>query len=158
MARERHFAENDMQPVRVRLIGTRSKDGRQYNPPTSNELAALIVGNNCETEGSTRDVIVEERRRGLQRISENHPSFMALQYPLLFPYGEDGYRIDILHRDAETTQRKKKKTVTMREYYAYRICERLNEALTLILCGRLKQQYIVDALTCVQEVRLDFVR
>ncbi|XP_021851435.2 uncharacterized protein [Spinacia oleracea] len=95
MARER-FSNVEMQPVRVRLIGTRSKDGRQYNLPSTNELAALIVGNG-ENEGGQRDVIIEEKGYGLRRMSENHPSFMALQYPLLFPYGEDGYRIDIPH-------------------------------------------------------------
>ncbi|XP_048503649.1 uncharacterized protein LOC104906819 [Beta vulgaris subsp. vulgaris] len=156
MAKER-FSGTDMQPVQVRLIATRSKDGRQYNLPSSNELAALIVGNN-DNERGPRDVIVEEKSHRLQRISENHPSFMALQYPLLFPYGEDGYRIDIPHNDSHVTTRKKKTTVTMREYYAFRFMERLNEARTLILCGRLRQQLIVDAFTCLQQVRLDFIR
>ncbi|KAL4609927.1 hypothetical protein ACB092_08G015800 [Castanea dentata] len=33
---------------------------------------------------------------GLHRINELPPSYMALQYPLLFPYGEDGFRLGIL--------------------------------------------------------------
>uniref|UniRef100_A0A803LHZ9 ATP-dependent DNA helicase n=1 Tax=Chenopodium quinoa TaxID=63459 RepID=A0A803LHZ9_CHEQI len=103
MARER-LSNVEMHLVSVRLIGTHSKDGRQYNLLSRNELATLIVGNG-ESEGGQQDVIVEEKRRGLRRISENHPSFMALQYPLLFPYGEDGFRIDIPHRDAESTTR-----------------------------------------------------
>ncbi|CAH1428732.1 unnamed protein product [Lactuca virosa] len=35
----------------------------------------------------------------LQRINELHLAYLALQYPLLFPYGDDGYRVDIPHRD-----------------------------------------------------------
>ena len=44
-----------------------------------------------------RDIIVEEKGFGLKRINELHPSFMAMQYPILFPFAEDGYRIGIKH-------------------------------------------------------------
>jgi hypothetical protein len=33
-----------------------------------------------------------------QRISEIHPKFMYLQYPLLYPYGEDGYAVEIPYK------------------------------------------------------------
>lgn len=40
-----------------------------------------------------RDIIIEEKTTGrLQRISEIHPSYLALQYPLIFCFGEDGLR------------------------------------------------------------------
>jgi len=39
---------------------------------------------------SKRDIIVETQHGQLQRIHELHSSCLALQYPLLFPYGEDG--------------------------------------------------------------------
>nr|GEU39883.1 uncharacterized mitochondrial protein AtMg00810-like [Tanacetum cinerariifolium] len=38
----------------------------------------------------SRDIVVDNKDEGPERISELHPSYMALQYPLLFPYGEDG--------------------------------------------------------------------
>ncbi|KAI9103581.1 hypothetical protein K1719_023204 [Acacia pycnantha] len=44
-----------------------------------------------------RDIIVEELSGAPQRIHELHPSYLPLQYPLLFPRGEDGYRDDIDH-------------------------------------------------------------
>ncbi|KAI9121592.1 hypothetical protein K1719_008625 [Acacia pycnantha] len=44
-----------------------------------------------------RDVIVEELSGAPQRIHELHPSYLPLQYPLLFPRGEDGYGDDIDH-------------------------------------------------------------
>ena len=43
MARDR-FKESGLENVKLRLIGIRSTDGRQYNLPTTSELAALIVG------------------------------------------------------------------------------------------------------------------
>ncbi|KAL0319968.1 UNVERIFIED_CONTAM: hypothetical protein Sradi_5258300 [Sesamum radiatum] len=71
MARDR-FRESDYVPVRLRFIGTRKKDGRQYNLPTTFEVAALIVGDGQQSRG-TRDIVIEERGRGLQRITELHP-------------------------------------------------------------------------------------
>ena len=37
-----------------------------------------------------RDIIVEHRSKLLKHINEHHPSYLGLQYPLLFPHGEDG--------------------------------------------------------------------
>ncbi|XP_074266147.1 uncharacterized protein LOC141588614 [Silene latifolia] len=160
MARER-MENEDLEHVQLRLRAARSKDDKQFNLPTVNEFAALIVGNG-ETEKRARDIVIHERARGLQRISELHPKFMAMQYPLMFPYGEDGYRLGIEHADAATTSRKKRKTVTMREYYSYRFQERWKNGKLIdgicVLCGRLRQQFMCDAFTCVEETRLDYVR
>jgi len=38
------FKDQDLHPIRLRLIGIREKDGRLYSLPTTTELAALIVG------------------------------------------------------------------------------------------------------------------
>ncbi|KVH98723.1 hypothetical protein Ccrd_023051 [Cynara cardunculus var. scolymus] len=70
-------------------------DVRQYNLPSANEVACLIVGDLSENNFE-RDVIVEHRTTGLQRITDLHPSFMSMTYPLIHPYGEDGFRQNIL--------------------------------------------------------------
>ena len=46
----------------------------------------------------------------------------------------------------------------MREYYAFRFQQHANEGQTLILGGRLFQQFIVDAYTCTEEARLRYIR
>ena len=156
MARDR-FTESEMRNVKIRLIGTRNPNGRQYNLPTSSEVAAVIVGD-FNVESSNRDIIVENKSSGLQRISELHPSFMSLQYPLLFPYGEDGFMKNISYRSNGEGKVRKRGAVTMREYYAFRLQQRANEGQTLILGGRLFQQFIVDAYTCIEEARLRYIR
>lgn len=61
---------------------------RRFNAPTLNEVAIVVVGENLET----RDIVVRRRDgNNLQRISETHRSYDALQYPLIFSRGEDGY-------------------------------------------------------------------
>jgi hypothetical protein len=83
---------------------------------------------------------------------------MSLQYPLLFPYEEDGFKTDIIYRNTGGRKFKNRKSVTMREYYAYRLQQRPNEGHTLILGGRLFQQFIADAYTCIEEARLHWVK
>ncbi|GKC92713.1 putative PIF1 DNA helicase/replication protein A1-like protein, partial [Tanacetum coccineum] len=72
------------------------RDGRQYNLPTTFEVAALIVGYFDSTEDK-RDIILHCQDGDFKRISELHPSYLALHYLLFFPYGEDNYRSDIFH-------------------------------------------------------------
>ncbi|CAH1415138.1 unnamed protein product [Lactuca virosa] len=125
MAKDR-LHESSTQSVKIRLIGNRTKDGRQYNLPTVFEVAALIPGDGSPIQ--CRDVLIEDRGDGtVRRISELHPSFMALQYPLLFPYGEDGFHLSIPLSSNSTSY--KGKNVTLREYYCFRLHFRLNKEL-----------------------------
>ena len=55
MAREN---ESNMHDVRIRLIGSRNSDSRQYNLPDTFEVAVIIVGD-LNTENCERDIIVE---------------------------------------------------------------------------------------------------
>nr|GEV56532.1 putative UDP-N-acetylglucosamine--peptide N-acetylglucosaminyltransferase SEC [Tanacetum cinerariifolium] len=80
--------ENNSWSVNLRLVEKRDTDGREYNLPTVNEVAVIIIGDLDDT-GRTRDIIVEETSGKPQSISEFHPSYLPLQYPLLFPYAED---------------------------------------------------------------------
>ncbi|XP_054091748.1 uncharacterized protein LOC128923513 [Zeugodacus cucurbitae] len=65
---------------------------RTFNAPTVDEVAILIVGEQLEK----RDIVLTRRDTGqLQQISETHRSYDALQYPLMFWQGEDGYYFNI---------------------------------------------------------------
>ena len=52
-------------------------------------------------------------------------------------------------------QESENSTVMMREYYAFRIQQRLSEGNTLISGGRLFQQFIVDAYCCIEGIRFE---
>ncbi|XP_057246767.1 uncharacterized protein LOC125491881 [Beta vulgaris subsp. vulgaris] len=129
-----------------------------YNLPTTSEVAALIVGDIDSAD--KRDIIIKTKGGKLQQISELHPSYLAMQYPLLFPYGEDGFRTDIMHRDKTPTDGStgKRFKLIMREFFAYRIQDRALEAATILLSRRLLQQFLVDAYTMIEAERLSFLR
>ncbi|KAH9691884.1 ATP-dependent DNA helicase [Citrus sinensis] len=140
----------------LRLLNSRTRDGRRYNIPTVSEVAGLIVGDFSEANFQ-RDVIIEHRTKGLRRITDLHPSFMPMTYPLIYPYGEDGYRPDISLRDITDNPFKRQK-LTMRQYYCFRLQQRLNEGHTLLQAGRLFQQYIVDCYMAIEEERFRWIR
>uniref|UniRef100_A0A0R0LIE8 ATP-dependent DNA helicase n=1 Tax=Glycine max TaxID=3847 RepID=A0A0R0LIE8_SOYBN len=155
MARDR-LTDSQVDNVKLRMIAAREKDGRTYNLPNVSEVAALIVGD--FDPDSRRNIIVETQNGELQRIHELHSSYLGLQYPLLFPYGEDGYRPDILHRCTPSSRKRKRNRLTMREWFAYRLQSRSNEAQTLLHSRKLFQQFIVEAYTMVESERLSYIR
>lgn len=55
------------------------------------DVAIVIVGEQFER----RDIVLHLRNDRLTRVSETHRSYDALQYPILFWQGEDGYDLDI---------------------------------------------------------------
>ncbi|KAL5186637.1 hypothetical protein HKD37_05G012461 [Glycine soja] len=112
MTRDR-LAGDQANNIKLQLIAAQGKDGRVYNMPNVPEIDALIIGD--FHPGSKRDIIVETQNGELQRIHELHPSYLPLQYPLLFPYGEDRYRTDILHRCTSSSKKRKRNRYTMVE-------------------------------------------
>ncbi|XP_063907805.1 uncharacterized protein LOC135125948 [Zophobas morio] len=67
------------------------KHTRRFNSPTIDEVAVIIVGENLQS----RDIVLHRRNSDLKRVSETHRSYDALQYPLIFWQGEDGYHFNI---------------------------------------------------------------
>jgi len=155
VARDR-YREQQFHDLKLRLIAERTKDGRIYNMPTVSEVAALIVGD--VDSASPRDIIMENKSGKLQRINELHTSYLGFQYPLLFPYGEDGYRHDVTHRDVTTSNSKKRNRLTIREWFCFRIQTRELEAQTILRSRRLFQQFVVDGYTMIESERLSFIK
>lgn len=82
---------------------------------------------------------------------------MAMQYPLLFPFGESGFHEKIPYID-QNAKAIKRSFVTMREYYAYQIQARLSEGTTIIRSGRLLHQFAVNVYTIIEQYRLRWIR
>ncbi|QQP57640.1 ATP-dependent DNA helicase, partial [Caligus rogercresseyi] len=124
---------------------------RCYNRPKNNEVAVLIAGHDETT--TNRDIVLEKQNAQLQRINKLHPWYDALQYPLLFPCAEDGYRINIQQVEPNS-RRPTAKTVSAMAFYAYRLMVRANSFNRLLRGRMLLHQYIVD----MHAKRLNFIR
>jgi len=142
----------------LRLLRNRSKDARMHNIPEVDEVAALIVGDTDSIEYG-RDIIVRKESGHLERLHETHTSFIPLQYPLIFPYGEDGFSENIKISEKEEANPDRTRTrVAMREYVAFRIQERSVEFGNIVYSKRLFQQYSVDTYTMIESQRLSYIR
>jgi hypothetical protein len=87
---------------------------RRLNAPTIDEVDIVVVGENLEN----RDIVLHRRNNQLQRVFKTHPSYDALQYPILFWQGEDGYHFSI-NMINPVTGSETNKNVSSMNYYSY---------------------------------------
>jgi len=137
--------------------------------PTTDEVATLMVGDGSEVV-DRRDVVLAQQAGPFQRISELHVGYMALHYPLLFPYSEDGWHpnilVNVVVADANLDEDHARKSelqrkhcnVTMAKFYGYRLQHRDTNGIVLLQGDRLRQQYIVDAYAAIEQNRLKYLR
>nr|GEU44152.1 putative PIF1 DNA helicase/replication protein A1-like protein [Tanacetum cinerariifolium] len=103
MAGERLVTITEENQYKLRLIGTRIRDGRQYNLPITFEVATLIVGD-IDLTTNNRDIILYMQEGGLKRISiptasdefplpDNFPTASEEEFPLLRQYTRRAKRI-----------------------------------------------------------------
>ena len=142
----REIFEQESTPTNVKIVINETKrpsgeHSRRYNRPLSDEIAVLMpndVTNN-------RDIVLHYRDGGLKHISELHRNYDPLQYPLLFPYGTDGWHANLKLQNG--------RKLTALVYYRYHVMIRQN--VSVLLRGkRLFQQYLVDAYCKIETKRL----
>ncbi|XP_048606214.1 uncharacterized protein LOC111203798 [Brassica napus] len=153
--RAHDYYEGSGQEFNIRLLSDKG-NGKEYDLPSTSEVAGLIVGDMSSTIG-VRDIVVQFQSDTLQQKRDDHPLYMSLQYPLLFPYGEYGFHPEIpLHLETGTSRTRQ--FLTIRQYYAAQIQTRLNQGMTLVKGGCLLHQYVVDVFTAIEEDRLRWAR
>nr|GEY51079.1 DNA helicase [Tanacetum cinerariifolium] len=64
-------------------------DAQEYDFPTLETLGGIVFHNGQDTE-TDYDVIIQSEGGPPQRINKLHPSYMSLQFPLLFIFGQPG--------------------------------------------------------------------
>ncbi|KAL0882000.1 hypothetical protein ABMA27_001749 [Loxostege sticticalis] len=126
----------------------------RYNAPSTNEVAVLLVDQECDK----RDVVLRSRENRLQRISETHRAYDALQYPLMFCHGEDGYNFAIHNVDPHTGAPNHNKKTSALQFYSYMIQLRQNEHIYLHRFKGLFSQFLVDMYAKIETERLVFIR
>jgi hypothetical protein len=153
-----YIQSNQNASVSLRLFRGRVQDPRTYNVPDVDEIAALIVGDIGDGEDG-RDIVVHARDGYMQRLHETHAKYIPLQYPLLFPFGEDQYQEKIeLNSLTSSSSEKKRVRVSMREFVAFRIQERIFEDSVVLRSKRLFQQFVVDLYSMIESQRLSWIR
>lgn len=140
--------------LHFRILADPSADLKRYNPPSVNELAVILPGEDTHAM-NPRDIILHQREGTLQFIHDHHRAYIPLHYVLLFPFGTSGWTYGLpLTPDADSAQHK---YITQTQYYSYRLHIRDGEFPILQYGGRLYQQYICDVWISTDQNRLRWV-
>jgi hypothetical protein len=129
-----------------------------------------------------QDIILRHHDGPLYRISNLHPAYVPLQYPLLFPHSENGWYPEIRLRETEEQQNSRLRNcqqrrqrrqdcglqvdesneastrrLTLSRYVAYRIHYCPHEFNTLLHGGSLFTRYVVNMFASVDQQRLCWI-
>jgi len=126
---------------------------RRFNVPTFNEVAIVVVGD----ASAPREIVLHKRDHTLKRVAETHRSYDALQYPLIFWQGEDGYWIGISQTDPATGLAVQGKKVSAQDFYAYRFMVRQGVQNHILKCRMLFHQFSVDMQSKIEGERLKYI-
>lgn len=126
---------------------------RSYNAPTVNEVAAIVTGN----EYGSRDIVLHTRKETLSRVPDTHKYYDALQYPLIFSKGQEGYNFEIWQCDPITGQPLFNKKVSCMEFYAYHMMLRPDSFNVLLRFKHLFHQFLEDVYVKVESERLRYI-
>ena len=126
---------------------------RRFNAPTEDEVAIVMI----ESECSRRDIVIQRRDQQLRRIDEMHPSYDALQYPLIFWTGNDTYHYTLKQVNPQTGLPTTKKLTAM-SYYSYQLMIRDDHQNFVLKCGPLLSQFVVDMYAKIESERLLYLR
>ncbi|PWA70294.1 helitron helicase-like domain-containing protein [Artemisia annua] len=96
-----------------------------YDLSSSHTLGAIVF----EPDGNSQtdyDIIIEYKDRQPQRINKLHSSYMSLQYPLIFVYGQPGFNTKMTLDGVNASTKRTKLSMNM--FYKYQLHERMAES------------------------------
>ncbi|PWA86514.1 Retrotransposon-like protein [Artemisia annua] len=108
--------EADIPNFQIRLFGVAGSN--QYELPTADTIGAIVYEGGPESV-TDYDVVIERHSREPESVNKLHPTYMALQFPLLFVFGEEGYHLNLTLRNTEFPDLQQQKKMTIKQYYAY---------------------------------------
>ena len=133
----------------IKAKGSVAAKKRKQNP---NVEDVIVVAPGEQTE--SRDVVLyrsqaeHPSKNDTVHIDENHYMYDPTAYPLVLPFGDDGYSIDHIYE---------KRKLTALEFYRYHIQVR-DGFNTLLKSKRLYQEWLCDMWSKIEGSRLKFIK
>lgn len=143
---------------------------------------AVIIEDNGDPDNLDidRDIVIRSRQGPLQRISQNNPDYLPLQYVVLFPYGTRGWHPNLMTNEVSGKGGKLKnvgkhnhhfpqrltinsmlqarpRKISPMMYFAYRLHTRAGET-SVHAAKNLFQQLIVDFYIIMEWCRLQYLK
>ncbi|XP_071691472.1 uncharacterized protein [Rutidosis leptorrhynchoides] len=154
MARDKCNAA-EIPTFKIRLFSVTGS--KQHSLPTSNAIGAIVF-DTVPPALSYYYVVIHPRSEYPRRVNKLHPSYMSLQFPLMFFFGESGFYPDLKLVDAPGSTGGRVRKMTMNMFYFYQLHDRFNSYSLMLRLGRLFQQYIVTVYCSIELDRMDYIR
>ncbi|XP_053206263.1 uncharacterized protein LOC128390552 [Panonychus citri] len=156
--REEEMARLLGSPIKVYGIEffTDSNDNRgRGNLPNISEIAAVFETDEG-TPPNSRNLRVYPVGEAPRIISHLSPHLDPMAYPIIWPYGQQGWSPFLIHNNSRRTSTRTK--LTLREFACYRFSDRENHFNAANHCGKLTQQLYVDIYVRYEGLRLFWIR
>ena len=128
---------------------------RRYNRAEGFREVAVLM----DEEPVHQDIVLRRRAKAegppLQTVNETHRAFEALHFVLLLPWGADGWQPSL--RQRVSNARGEVRSLTLLQYYAYRLQERPGVDDSLLRARRLLQEFVCMAFSRVETQRLQYM-
>ncbi|KAK6998606.1 ATP-dependent DNA helicase PIF7, partial [Biomphalaria glabrata] len=108
---------------------------------------------NTQEDSCKGALVIPKRSLDMKTVPRFHRSYDALQYPLIFWQGEDGYHFKWKKINSKT---KKSTKMSSREFYAYHIMKRTSNHILKL--GQLFNHFIVDMFTKIENERISYFK
>jgi Helitron helicase-like domain at N-terminus len=149
--------ETSLQEYRLQLNFRQGSDHRRYNLPTATNELALIIPGDEDSLANSQDIIIRPRGGPLKHITECHPAYITLHFPLLLPTGQLSWTPNIAYTsDTASSSRH----VSLCDYHKFRLHSRPPriESPHFFQAGQLFQELLVHAWASAENSRLAWVR
>ena len=127
----------------------------------SNELGAIIDTTHSKDGEYKCDIVIKKKGSGLSSIKSSHRMREPLMYPLLFPYGTQGFGRNVYFSQKESKTKSGDiyhKRITALQYLRQRLYRKDNGRDVHLRHGRLTQEWILSSYLQVEKQNLDFLR
>ena len=145
------FLENPEKNLRM-VIKAKGSIGAKKKKKSPSVQDVVVIAPGEQTE--PRDVVLyrsqadHPKNNDTIRINENHFMYDPTAYPVILPFGDDGYSIDHTYN---------KKKLTAMDFYRFHMQVR-NGFNTLLKSRRLYQEWLCDMWSKIEGSRLKFIK
>ncbi|PLW46932.1 hypothetical protein PCASD_08098 [Puccinia coronata f. sp. avenae] len=120
-----------------------------YNKPSVDEVAMVVESSNDASIGP-RDILLQKADGEPVKITNQHSGYLALRYPILFPYGQPNWVKDVASSNG------RRRNITQAKWYAGMVFEKKDQFSAVHRAKSLFQELLLDLFMCVNQPRLDW--
>ncbi|PWA63447.1 hypothetical protein CTI12_AA352830 [Artemisia annua] len=131
------MADANIPNFKVKLFGV--VGSKQHELPSGDAIGAIVFEGGPDVE-TDFDIVIEKHSGTAQRVNKLNPSYMSLQFPLIFIYGEAGYHLGLTLSNARNASTDGPKKMSMKMFYAYQLHDRqgqkMDEASSIVTSAK----------------------